>query len=176
MKVTERQLIAKRVVHFDLHYSGLNKVETIKHFVQEGEKRNTIYRILRRYEERGSIDFSKNFRRNWWSSRRWISSGMLRKLIFAPQLWDKKSIYGNVLRKDSFHLSRSTTKTQRFCFGPIWLQFTTVETSRTGLEAKTFCTKNRKRAERHNFKTYWKILGLMQSSVYPKTKYAKIIK
>jgi len=57
MKVFEREVIAKRVVHFYLQYSDLNKIKTVKDFVQEGEKRDAMYRIPRGYEDHGSIDF-----------------------------------------------------------------------------------------------------------------------
>jgi hypothetical protein len=57
MKVSERQAIADRVVHFYAEISGCNKYRTVKHFEEEGLKRRTLYGIIQRYETRGTSMF-----------------------------------------------------------------------------------------------------------------------
>ena len=49
-KLSDRQVIADRVVHFYLNIADRNKYRTVKHFEEEGEKRRTIYNILKRYD------------------------------------------------------------------------------------------------------------------------------
>lgn len=51
------ELFAKRVVHFYNEISGLNKNETVKHFLAEGAKENTLYGIIRRYHNTGTADY-----------------------------------------------------------------------------------------------------------------------
>jgi hypothetical protein len=51
------ELFAKRVVHFYSEISGFNKNETVKHFLAEGAKDNTLYGIIRRYHNTGTADY-----------------------------------------------------------------------------------------------------------------------
>lgn len=56
MKRQEYEVFAKRVILF---YESHNKKDTVKHFLQEGAIRTSIYRIIRRYEETGEVSFKK---------------------------------------------------------------------------------------------------------------------
>ena len=47
----KRQVIADRVVHFYANIANSIKGITMKHFVEEGVMRNTIYEMFRRYEK-----------------------------------------------------------------------------------------------------------------------------
>ncbi len=44
-------------MHFYSEISGLNKNETVKHFLAEGAKENTPYGIIRRYHNIGTADY-----------------------------------------------------------------------------------------------------------------------
>lgn len=50
MKRQEYEVFANRVILF---YESHNKKDTVKDFLQEGAKRTSVYRIIRRYEETG---------------------------------------------------------------------------------------------------------------------------
>ena len=43
MKLSDRQDIADRVLHFYLNIADRNKYLTVKHFGEVGEKRRTLY-------------------------------------------------------------------------------------------------------------------------------------
>jgi hypothetical protein len=57
MTVSERQVVAKSVVHFYSKICNFNKVQTVKHFLAQGEKRSTIYEIIKRFDSSGSYKF-----------------------------------------------------------------------------------------------------------------------
>ena len=57
MRASERQLLAERVMHFIEKIANFNKKETVLHFENEGFKRSGLYKIIARYEERGTAKF-----------------------------------------------------------------------------------------------------------------------
>lgn len=48
---------ALRVCHYYQNSADHDKLKTVKHFVDEGERRTTIYRILTRFEATGTSQF-----------------------------------------------------------------------------------------------------------------------
>ena len=59
MNRNENEAFAKRVVHFYENQANHDHIFTIKHFELEGKPRNTIYRIINRYKQRGKISYLK---------------------------------------------------------------------------------------------------------------------
>lgn len=59
MKFSEREVIAKRVVHYYVNSANYSKPKTVRHFTDEGEKRRTVYSILKRYDMNGTVLFKK---------------------------------------------------------------------------------------------------------------------
>ncbi len=55
MKVSERQVMAKRVLQF---YKRNGRKATFSHFTAEGEKKGTIYAIISRYLITGRTEFA----------------------------------------------------------------------------------------------------------------------
>jgi hypothetical protein len=51
MNKVERDIRAKRVVHFFKNVSGLDKKRTLNHFKEKGMPERSIYAIVKRYEE-----------------------------------------------------------------------------------------------------------------------------
>ena len=76
MNRKERQVIAKRVVHYYTKIVDFNKLKTVKHFTEEGEDRNTIYKILQRYDRRGSALFKPRS-----SSKRTVATEKVVKIV-----------------------------------------------------------------------------------------------
>ena len=50
-----RQMIANRIVQY---FEKYGKTETVKHFVDEGENRVTVYEIIKRYQRTGTSKFA----------------------------------------------------------------------------------------------------------------------
>lgn len=57
MRLSERQLIANRVVQFYTEISSRDRRKTVAHFEAEGLKRRTLNRIIQRYESTGTSTF-----------------------------------------------------------------------------------------------------------------------
>ena len=55
IKKVEREALAARVVQFYNVVGGHNKKLTIKHFYEEGFFRQTIWSIIKKYEEFGTV-------------------------------------------------------------------------------------------------------------------------
>jgi hypothetical protein len=55
MNKVERDIRAKRVVHFFENVTGRDKKRTLNHFKEEGMPERSIYAILKRYEEYGTV-------------------------------------------------------------------------------------------------------------------------
>jgi len=53
----EHQYFANRVFHYFENVAHRNKKMTADHFVSEGKRRDTIYRIIKRCEETGEVNF-----------------------------------------------------------------------------------------------------------------------
>lgn len=59
MSRSEHECFAKRVVHYYEKVSLFDKENTVRHFTAEGKHKNSIYRIIRRYEQSGEVNFKK---------------------------------------------------------------------------------------------------------------------
>jgi len=57
MNLSKRQVIAERVVHFYQNFADYCKSKTWNHFKVEGEKKPTIYRIIKNFETTGTHVF-----------------------------------------------------------------------------------------------------------------------
>ena len=57
MKVIERQVIARKVVHFNENLSDYNKNSTVKHFIAKDLKRTTIHDIIQRFDKYQTTEF-----------------------------------------------------------------------------------------------------------------------
>ena len=57
MKVIERQVIARKVVHFHENISNYNKNSAVKHFVFKDLKRTTIHVIIQRFDKYQITEF-----------------------------------------------------------------------------------------------------------------------
>ena len=55
----EHEYTASRVVQYYENVADRNKIVTVRHFIEEGIPRRTIYNIIKRYEESHSIEFKK---------------------------------------------------------------------------------------------------------------------
>ena len=55
--LAERQLLAKRVVHFFENKANRQTFQIVQHFVEEGYKQRALYNIIKRYGEKGSAVF-----------------------------------------------------------------------------------------------------------------------
>lgn len=77
MRVIERQTIAKLVIQYYTQKAIFNKRKTVQHFREQGEKGNTIYSIIKRFEKTGSYEFRPKSGRK----RRVSTPEMIRKVI-----------------------------------------------------------------------------------------------
>lgn len=59
MSTLEHQAFAKRVVHFYANQCNQNLAMTCHHFMDEGKDRRTITGIIKRYQQRGNVDYIK---------------------------------------------------------------------------------------------------------------------
>ena len=57
MSRKENEFFAKRVIHFYKYQTNSNKTITVNHFENEGRRRTSIYRIIKRNEETGSDEY-----------------------------------------------------------------------------------------------------------------------
>ena len=57
IKVIERQVIARKSVHFYKNISNYNKNSTVKHFIAKGLKRTTIHNIIQRFGKYKTTEF-----------------------------------------------------------------------------------------------------------------------
>ena len=80
MRVFERQTIAKLVVQFYTNFAKFSKALTVKHFLPMGEKANTIYKILERYDRTGSPDFKPKTGRKRTVATPAVTRKVVRKL------------------------------------------------------------------------------------------------
>ena len=100
MKASERQLIAKTVVHFYSNIANFNKRETVRHFVAQGEHRVTIYRIIRRYEKKGTYEYEPKTGR-----KRTVASKIISKRVVNHLKNTNRSVRETALK---FKISKST--------------------------------------------------------------------
>ena len=52
----ERQVLAQQVVHFYINFAKFDKLVTVLHFEKMGYQRRRLYKIIKRYEERGTTE------------------------------------------------------------------------------------------------------------------------
>jgi transposase len=57
MSRSDNESFAARVAHYFENRCGRSKKLTVRHFVEEGKSKSTIYTILKRYEETGQVKF-----------------------------------------------------------------------------------------------------------------------
>ena len=81
MKVTERQTIAKLVVQFYVKTAKFDKSLTVKHFHQMNENKNTIYKIIQRFEKTGSADFKRKTGRKRTVSTPRVARKVVKKML-----------------------------------------------------------------------------------------------
>ena len=55
MTRSERENLQKRIVEFYLDIAGKQKKKTVNHFLREKVPRQTIYNIIRKYDESGRV-------------------------------------------------------------------------------------------------------------------------
>ena len=57
MSLAERQEVPRQVVQFYSKIANFNKFETVSHFKKQVIKSRRLYYILRRYDERVTLEF-----------------------------------------------------------------------------------------------------------------------
>lgn len=117
MKVSERQVIAKRVLHFYSEICNKSKVETVKHFLKEGLKRRTIYEIINRFNTRGTTDFAPKTGRPPTVSTPKMVKNVTKKLLntnlsehkIASQLKTSQTIVNRIKNKNNIKTNKCIT-------------------------------------------------------------------
>lgn len=64
MRRLENQFLAERICTFYTEKTGKDKIVTCHHFMKEGIHRQTITRILARFEARGTVAFKQAYLRS----------------------------------------------------------------------------------------------------------------
>ena len=59
MKRIQNQIFAIRVINFYQNYAHENLKNTVKHFIEEGHSKSTIYGIISRFKKIGSGSYKK---------------------------------------------------------------------------------------------------------------------
>jgi hypothetical protein len=73
-----RELMCKKILQF---YKENGKLGTVRHFLAEGEKRSTIYRIIKRYETEGIEELKRGSGRKAWVATPEVVKKVKRQLV-----------------------------------------------------------------------------------------------
>lgn len=78
MRLSERQVIANKIVQM---YEKYGQKDTIRHFLAQGEKKTTIYRLISRYQRTGSLVLGRSSGRPRSVGTAQVANRVKRKLL-----------------------------------------------------------------------------------------------
>ncbi|KAF2905503.1 hypothetical protein ILUMI_00669 [Ignelater luminosus] len=81
MKRFEKEVFAESVVQYYLNTAHGDKITTVNHFMEQGASKSGVYKILRRFNDRGNIDYLSLSGRSISNKRRNVSLRVKKSLL-----------------------------------------------------------------------------------------------